>query len=97
MDGIIRYKVLRPDGRKEYESKPFAITLGDVSPHMDNAKYETLASISCYTRRCKPSTDCVQLVKMVSAPEECPTFANYFDDITILQGNFHYSEFIHIF
>ncbi|KAL0897419.1 hypothetical protein Bca101_081380 [Brassica carinata] len=33
---------------------------------------------------------------MVSTSEELPAFANYLDDIRILQESFHHSEIIHI-
>ena len=42
------------------------------------------------------ATECIQLVKMVSTPEEWPAFANYLDDIKILQESFHHSKIIHI-
>ena len=42
------------------------------------------------------ATDCSQLVKMVSEPEEWPAFASYLEDIKILQRSFHCSELIHI-
>ena len=42
------------------------------------------------------ATDCSQLVKMVSEPEEWPAFASYLEDIKILKGSFHSSELIHI-
>ena len=32
--------------------------------------------------------DCIQLVKMAYAPEDWPAFANYLDDIKILQESF---------
>ena len=41
-------------------------------------------------------TDCSQLVKMVSEPEEWPAFASYLEDIKILKRSFHSSELIHI-
>ncbi|XP_048613168.1 uncharacterized protein LOC125587078 [Brassica napus] len=37
------------------------------------------------------ATDCSQLVKMVSEPEEWPAFASYLEDIKILQRSFHSS------
>ena len=42
------------------------------------------------------ATDCSQLVKMVSEPEEWPTFASYLKDITFLKRSFNSSEIIHI-
>ena len=42
------------------------------------------------------ATDCSQLVKMVSAPEDWPAFAIYLDEIKNLQGIFTHSEIIHI-
>ena len=42
------------------------------------------------------ATDCSQLVKMVSTPEEWPAFANYLDDIKILQESFTRSEIIYV-
>ena len=42
------------------------------------------------------ATDCIQLVKMVSAPEDWPAFAIYLDEIKNLQGIFTHSEIIHI-
>ena len=42
------------------------------------------------------ATDCIQLVKIVSSPEDWPAFANYLDDIKILQESFTHSEIIHI-
>lgn len=42
------------------------------------------------------ATDCIQLVKIVSTPEEWAAFANYLDDIKVLQQSFHHSEIIHI-
>ena len=42
------------------------------------------------------ATDCIQLVKMVSAPKDWPEFANHLDDIKILQESFTHSEIIHI-
>ena len=42
------------------------------------------------------ATDCSQLVKMVSEPEERPAFASYLKNIKILKRSFHSSELIHI-
>jgi len=42
------------------------------------------------------ATDCSQLVKMVSEPEEWPAFANYLDDIKILKESFSRSELIYV-
>ena len=43
------------------------------------------------------ATDCIQLVKMVSAPEDWPAFANYLDNIKIFQESYtHSAEIIHI-
>ena len=42
------------------------------------------------------ATDCIQLVKMVSSPEDWPAFLNYLDDIKILQESFTHSDIIHI-
>ena len=42
------------------------------------------------------ATDCSQLVKMVSEPEEWPAFASYLEDIKLLKGSFNSSELIHI-
>ena len=42
------------------------------------------------------ATDCSQLVKIVSEPDEWPAFANYLEDIRILQGSFINSEIIHV-
>lgn len=35
------------------------------------------------------TTDCFQLMKMVSGPEECPVFASYLEDIKILKKSFN--------
>ena len=40
--------------------------------------------------------DCSQLVKMVSEPEEWPTFANYLEDVKTLKEMFTRSEIIYI-
>ena len=42
------------------------------------------------------ATDCAQLVKMVSEPEEWPAFASYLEDINFLKRSFNSSEIIHI-
>ena len=42
------------------------------------------------------ATNCSQLVKMVSEPEEWPAFASYLEDIKILKISFHSSELIHV-
>ena len=42
------------------------------------------------------ATDCSQLVKMISKPEERPAFASYWEDIKILKGSFNHSQLIHI-
>ena len=42
------------------------------------------------------ATDCSQLVKMVSEPEELPAFASYLEDISILKGSFIRSEIIYV-
>ncbi|KAL0716162.1 hypothetical protein Bca4012_065484 [Brassica carinata] len=42
------------------------------------------------------ATDCTQLVKMVSEPEEWPAFATYLEDIRVLRESFHHSELLHI-
>ena len=41
-------------------------------------------------------TDCFQLVKMVSEPEECPAFVNYLEDIKTLKESFTRSEIIYV-
>lgn len=41
-------------------------------------------------------TDCSQLVKMVSEPEEWPAFASYLEDIKTLKESFTRSEIIHV-
>ena len=40
-------------------------------------------------------TDCSQLVKMVSEPDEWPAFASYLEDIKFLKRSFISSELIH--
>ena len=42
------------------------------------------------------ATDCSQLVKMVSEPEEWPAFANYLEDITILKESFIRADIIYV-
>jgi len=42
------------------------------------------------------ATDCSQLVKMVSEPEEWPAFANYLTDIKTLSTGFQSSEIIYV-
>ena len=42
------------------------------------------------------ATDCSQLVKMVSEPEEWPAFVSYLEDIKIMKDSFNHSELIHI-
>lgn len=42
------------------------------------------------------ATDCSQLVKMVSEPEEWPAFANYLEDVKTLKEMFTRSEIIYI-
>ena len=42
------------------------------------------------------ATDCSQLVKMVSEPEEWPAFESYMHDIMILKTSFISSEIIHV-
>ena len=42
------------------------------------------------------ATDCSQLVKMVSEPEEWPAFASYLEDIKNLKESFIRSEIIHV-
>lgn len=42
------------------------------------------------------ATDCSQLVKMVSEPEEWPAFASYLEDIFVLKRSFNSSELVHI-
>jgi len=42
------------------------------------------------------ATDCSQLVKMVSEPEEWPAFASYLEDIKSLKESFTRSEIIHV-
>ena len=42
------------------------------------------------------ATDCSQLVKMVSEPEEWSAFASYLEDIKLLKESFNSTELIHI-
>ena len=42
------------------------------------------------------ATDCSQLVKMVSEPEEWPAFESYLEDIKLLRRSFTNSEVIHV-
>ena len=42
------------------------------------------------------ATDCSQLVKMVSEPDEWPAFANYVDDVKILKESFTQSAIIYV-
>ena len=42
------------------------------------------------------ATDCSQLVKIVSEPEEWPVFASYLEDVKNLMRSFNSSELIHI-
>ena len=42
------------------------------------------------------STNCSQLVKMVSKPEEWPAFESYLEDIKRLRRSFFNSEIIHV-
>ena len=42
------------------------------------------------------ATDCSQLVKMVSEPEEWPAFESYLKDIKVLQRSFYNSEIVHV-
>ncbi|KAL0815994.1 hypothetical protein Bca101_072438 [Brassica carinata] len=42
------------------------------------------------------ATDCSQLVKMVSEPEEWPAFANYLEDVKNLKESFTRSEIIYV-
>ena len=42
------------------------------------------------------ATDCSQLVKMVSEPEEWPAFEVYLEDIKFLKASFSSSEVIHV-
>ena len=42
------------------------------------------------------ATDCSQLVKMVSEPEEWPAFGAYLEDIKLLRRSFHNSDIVHV-
>ena len=42
------------------------------------------------------ATDCSQLVKIVSKPEEWPAFESYLEDIKILKTSFLSSKIIHV-
>ena len=42
------------------------------------------------------TTDCSQLVKMVSEPEELPAFVCYLEDMKILRESFNNSNIIHV-
>ena len=42
------------------------------------------------------ATDCSQLVKMVSEPEELPAFESYLEDIKLLQRSFLNSDIVHV-
>ncbi|XP_056864041.1 uncharacterized protein LOC130511184 [Raphanus sativus] len=42
------------------------------------------------------ATDCLQLVKMVSEPDDWPAFANMLEDIKTLKESFHSLEIIHV-
>ena len=42
------------------------------------------------------ATDCSQLVKMVSEPEECPAFESYLQDIKLLRRSFLNSDIVHV-
>ncbi|WZZ40520.1 hypothetical protein YC2023_036779 [Brassica napus] len=42
------------------------------------------------------ATDCSQLVKMVSEPEEWPAFETYLEDIKLLRRSFFNSDIIHV-
>ena len=42
------------------------------------------------------ATDCSQFVKMVSEPEEWPSFESYLKDIKMLKTSFLSSEIIHV-
>ena len=44
----------------------------------------------------KFATDCFQLVKIVSEPEEWPAFESYLEDIKMLKTCFLSSEIIHV-
>ena len=42
------------------------------------------------------ATDCSQLVKKVSEPEEWPVFKSYLKDVKVLQRSFYNSEIVHV-
>ena len=42
------------------------------------------------------ATDCLQLVKMVSEPEEWPAFESYLEDIRLLKRSFHNSDIVQV-
>ena len=42
------------------------------------------------------ATDCSQLVKMVSEPEEWPAFECYLEDIKFLRRSFTNSDIVHV-
>ena len=42
------------------------------------------------------ATDCSQLVKMVSEPEEWPAFESYLEDIKLLRRSFVNSDIVHV-
>ena len=42
------------------------------------------------------ATDCSQLVKTVSEPQEWPAFASYLEDIKVLNESFSWSEIIYV-
>ncbi len=42
------------------------------------------------------ATDCSQLVKMVSEPEEWPAFESYLEDIKLLKRSFLNSDIVHV-
>ena len=42
------------------------------------------------------ATDCSQLVKMVSEPEEWPAFESYLEDIKLLRRSFINSDIVHV-
>ena len=42
------------------------------------------------------ATDCSQLLKMVSEPEEWPAFESYLEDIKLLKISFLNSDIIHV-
>ena len=42
------------------------------------------------------ATDCSQVVKIVSEPEECPAFESYLEDIMLLRRSFTNSSIVHV-